>query len=117
MEINNTSPDYTIIKELGQRLQQIRIAKGMTQKKLSERAGVSLSTLTRFESGKSIQIDNLISLMRALDILSDLNMFMPRQDIHPMEILKEKNRKPRKRASFKRTERENSSEWTWGDEQ
>ena len=101
MEINHTIPDYAIIKELGQRLQQIRVAKGMTQKMLSENAGVSLSTLTRFESGKSIQIDSLISLMRTLDILSDLNIFIPQQDIHPMEILREKNRKPRKRASVK----------------
>ena len=116
MEINHTIPDYAIIKELGQRLQQIRVAKGMTQKMLSENAGVSLSTITRFESGKSIQIDSLISLMRTLDILSDLNVFIPQQDIHPMEILREKNRKPRKRASAKRAEQENGSKWKWGDE-
>jgi transcriptional regulator with XRE-family HTH domain len=57
---------------LGQRLQELRLARGLTQKELAARAGIQEATLSRYENDIHVyQWESLILLSDALDTSSD----------------------------------------------
>ncbi|MGN1231854.1 MAG: helix-turn-helix domain-containing protein [Candidatus Cryptobacteroides sp.] len=68
-----------IIVELGRRFRSYRIALRMTQKDVSEKTGVSVMTIVRFEKGNgcSIRIDNLVALMRSIQRLENIAEIIP----------------------------------------
>ena len=62
--------DYTA---LGQRIMKQRQLQRMTQKQLSEKAGISMSFLGNIERGaKKASIDTLVAISNALEISTDL---------------------------------------------
>lgn len=53
--------------ELGKKLQMTRVAKGISQKKLSEMSGVAVSTIRVIEKAtRAVKMDTLIRLLDAL---------------------------------------------------
>lgn len=113
MKIYGDENNSFILKEFGQRIKDVRISQVMTQKDLCEKAGVSFSTIARIENGEGINTDNLLKVMRALNLLQNWDLLIPEQDQTPDEILKEKNK--RKRVS--KIKEKEVEEWTWGDEE
>lgn len=85
-----------IIEELGKRLKAYRMQKKFTQQQLAERAGISLFTVAQIERGKSVSSNMLISVLRALRLLDNLEMFLPEIGISPIEILKLNGNKPKR---------------------
>jgi transcriptional regulator with XRE-family HTH domain len=64
--------------ELGRRIRQLRLARDWRLATLSERAGLSLPTLHRFETTGRITLDNLLKLADALGRLGELEtLFRP----------------------------------------
>jgi len=60
---------FTTIGHLGQELRRIRIASGLTQAELAERAGVSRRWISHNEQGHSGgEIGRLMKVVRALDL-------------------------------------------------
>ena len=58
-----------MFKELGRRIKQQRVLAEMTQEKLAEKAGISLSFLGHIEHGtRKASIDTLVRLSNALKI-------------------------------------------------
>ena len=87
-----------ILKDIGLRMKEYRIRQGMQQKELAESAGVSLDTVARLEQGKNISFDKLLRIMRVLDMLENLEEFIPEPPISPMlmkKMLGEKKRRVR----------------------
>lgn len=84
-----------ILEEIGHRLKEYRMRKELQQIELAERAGTSRTTIQQIESGKSIGFENLIKVLRALDMLENLEMFIPKPPMSPilMRKLQEKKRK------------------------
>lgn len=85
-----------IIEELGKRFKAYRMQKKLTQQQLAERAGISLFTVAQIERGKSVSSIMLISVLRALRLLDNLEMFLPEIGISPIEILKLNGNKPKR---------------------
>lgn len=57
---------------IGEKIKEVRKRKGMTQKELSEKIGVSVPTLQRYENESSgLNIEKLNKLAKALDISKD----------------------------------------------
>lgn len=62
-----SASDRELIKAAGERIRGLRIARGMSQQELGERAGVSQSTISNLERGKqATPIYVLIRVARAL---------------------------------------------------
>ena len=101
--------------ELGRRLARIRLARNVTQKTLSEEAGIGLRTLRRLESGASSTLDSFLRVAIALDLAEDLLAAVPSRDIRPIERVTAR-KSERKRARPARV-RASEEPWTWGDEQ
>ncbi|MBQ8834747.1 MAG: helix-turn-helix transcriptional regulator [Oscillospiraceae bacterium] len=59
-------------KDIGQRIKQKRIEKGLTQEKLSEQIGVGSSHMSHIESGSTVpSFEVFISILNALDCSAD----------------------------------------------
>lgn len=65
--------------QLGERFRNYRYALGLSQKDVALNSGVSVMTIVRFEhgQGRSIRIDNLIALLRAVQRLDDITELIP----------------------------------------
>jgi transcriptional regulator with XRE-family HTH domain len=87
-----------IMELLGKRLQEYRVSKNISQKKLAEITGVSRARISEIENGSPTSLASLIDMMRALKILDNIDHLIPAVVKSPREVLKE-SLKQRKRAS------------------
>jgi transcriptional regulator with XRE-family HTH domain len=57
-----------MIDQMGERIRQLRVARGMTQAQLAEKCGVTKSAVSQWESGSTnnIKIDPFLKLVEAL---------------------------------------------------
>lgn len=110
MRITGDENNKAILKELGCRIKDVRIARSTTQQELSQKAGVSFSTVVRVENGEGVNMENYMKILRVLDLLSNFDLLIPEQQPSLAELFKGKPK--RQRASKQKKERE----WKWGDE-
>jgi len=92
--------DKAILKELGNRLRQLRLLKNITQEDLAERALLSVGTIKSLEAGKG-RLSSLIAVLRELGALDQLDQFIPPVTISPLQVAdtSAKSLDKRKRAS------------------
>lgn len=90
--------DSAIIRELGTFIKETRLKKNYTQGDLAEKAGVHRVTLSEFEHGLRGSLTTFIQLLRALNELEALDVFLLLTEISPLEMAKLEAKK-RKRAS------------------
>jgi len=106
--------DKAILTEIGDRLAKYRLHRNLTQGELAREAGVSKRTVVRIEGGEPTQLTNLIRVIRTLDLLKNLDAFIPPPASSPLEQLRIQG-KQRKRASPKPRTSKGKDEWTWGE--
>lgn len=85
--------------EMGQRLKRARLNGDITQSELAKRTGLTRRTILNAEKGK-VQLENFIAILSALSLLNQLNLFLPEQQLSPLQLAKLKGQE-RKRASRK----------------
>jgi transcriptional regulator with XRE-family HTH domain len=110
MKLSGAESNQAILKEMGIRIKQRRISLSVTQKRLSELTGVSLRTIVNVENGKNVSFDSIISLLKALRVIDNIDDLIPENKVNPLVLLASGHE--RKRASGKRR----STNWKWGDE-
>ena len=77
MVISGNETNEQVLEELGKRIRQVRLAMDLTQGELAEKADVSLVTVSSIERGNSITCNNLFKIVRAMGMLSNLNVLIP----------------------------------------
>jgi transcriptional regulator with XRE-family HTH domain len=107
--------DDAVLKELGNRIAQYRLNQNKTQAALAQEAGVSNRTLLRAEHGHSVQASSLIRILRALQLLENLNALIPEPAISPVQQLRMRGKR-RQRASSESARSKKEGAWSWGDE-
>ena len=102
-----------IAEQLGDRLKQARLNADLTQAELASRSGLTRRTILNAEKG-NVQLTNLVAMLVGLDMADHLNLFLPVQEISPVQLAKLKGKK-RQRASRSRNKksqiREDNSLW------
>lgn len=71
----NLYNDEELLKLLGKRLRDLRLAQDMTQQALAKASGMSVFTITQAENGHNVSMLNIIKGLRGmgrLDLLSTL---------------------------------------------
>lgn len=106
--------DAVIIEELGERLARHRLNRNLTRESLAEQSGISRSTLARLEGGRSTSVQNLVRVLRALNLVANLEALVPELPPSPMQQLETKKHR-RRRASAARRKLEPPEPWKWGD--
>ena len=116
MRFDALNTDSGLLAELGQRLARQRLNLRMTQADLAAEAGISKRTLERIEAGRSVQLTNLVRLLRVLRLVEHLEALVPDSGPRPMDLLRTKGRQ-RRRASSTHRGGDSAGEWRWGDEE
>ncbi|QYJ68932.1 helix-turn-helix domain-containing protein [Flavobacterium litorale] len=97
------------LTDIGIFVKYYRLEQNKTQEQLAEEAGINRVTLGELERGGRSKILTLIQVLRALDKLEVLNVFIVEQKISPLKLAKIE-RESRQRASGKRSS-ESKSDW------
>lgn len=90
--------DRDILQEIGRRLKQWRLNQNISQQELAQRAGITRTTISLIEAGNVFSILTLIQLLRALNALPQLDLFLPHPGVSPLQAAKLQGKK-RQRAS------------------
>lgn len=97
--INNLRPPKDIRLEMAERFKRVRLDRNLTQEQLSERSGVSLGSLRRFEAEGEISLKNLVNLSIALNCAQDFDELFQLEE--KLDLFKPKPKR-RQRATGKR---------------
>lgn len=116
MKFTNTLTDEAILQEMGQRIGRYRLNQDKPQAALAQEAGVSLRTLARFEAGESVQASSLIRILRALQLLDNLESLVPAPVSSPIQQYRLQG-KQRQRASSTSDKDIQEAPWSWGDDE
>lgn len=92
--------DLAVARELGQRLEQIRLEQNLSQQQLADEIGITAVSYRNLIDGRG-KVSNLIALMRALGKVAQLELLLPPSEFSPMERLKMQGKR-RQRAGRKR---------------
>lgn len=117
MEINRSAHNADILAELGNRIKACRIRKAYTQAEFAKASGISKGTVAHIESGKSVQFENVLKVLRELDCLASLETLLPSSESTPMELVQEKSE--RKRQRVRKTAKNQSPDrqaFVWGED-
>ncbi|MDB4324728.1 helix-turn-helix domain-containing protein [bacterium] len=98
MNIRQTSRTSTVLDELGQRVERLRLQRNQSLADLAAAAGIGTATLQRLESGKNANLKTLVQVLRALNRLGDLDNVIADVEVSPFEISGSR-KTPRRRAS------------------
>jgi DNA-binding XRE family transcriptional regulator len=69
----------------------------LAQADLATRAGLNRTTIRDIEAGKDSQLSTLVKILRALGRLDDIDAFLPKPSVSPIQLMKLEG-KPRQRA-------------------
>lgn len=101
------------LKQLGGKLKLYRVSMGLTQQDLEEKSGISKRSISRLEQGESVQLDNFIRIMTALNLGENIDILIPDQSKRPSYYLDKKGKGPQRvRKTGGRR-----NEFKWGDEE
>ena len=89
--------DSAIAKELGRRLEQMRLEANKPQKAIADELGISEGTYRHAINGKA-KLEVIIGILRVLGKLENLDGFLPELPFSPIELLKLEGKK-RQRAT------------------
>lgn len=112
--------DAEVLKELGERVARHRLNRNETQAAVAREAGVARRTVSKLETGRVIDIQSLIRILRALDLLGGLDQLIPAPPVSPVALAEARGR-VRERARGKRgtapADQPESAEWKWPDQE
>jgi transcriptional regulator with XRE-family HTH domain len=86
MKITIAMSDIAVAKEVYERLETYRQARGISQEKLVENLGISRPTYSRIQKG-TCSLGTFISVLRELNLLEGLNTLVPTPSLRPSEVV------------------------------
>ncbi len=98
MATYSAQTDKSALALLGRRMAAFLIRSNWTQAQLAEQAGVSKGTVEHIERGDSVQVLNLIKVLRVCGMLEAFLAIFPDDSPSPMQILRMGEVKARKRV-------------------
>lgn len=90
-----------VVCEVGAHLRELRLYRNVSQEELADKAGISISTLRKLESGSGGSLRTLVCVLAALGRLEWLNTLAPVPTVNPLSLTK-RNAQTRQRASRSR---------------
>ena len=99
-----------LAEEVGERLKQARLNRDLTQSDVAELAGVARKTVLNAEKGK-VQLERLMAILMALDLTDQLDLFLPKQEISPLQLAKLQGKKRQRASGQRRDIEKDSPEW------
>ena len=89
--------DHAIAKEVGKRIEQLRLEQNLSQTAVADKLGITAKTYRNTIAGRG-KFETIIGILRILGALPLVDNFVPEESFSPIALLKMKG-KQRKRAS------------------
>lgn len=102
--------DKALAGQIGTFVRHHRLEQNKTQDTLAHEAGISRSTLSLLERGKTVTLATLIQVLRVLDQLQVMDAFVVEERISPLMLAKMQNEK-RQRARGKQGRDTTEPDW------
>ena len=102
--------DKAIGEAIGSFVKQHRLEQNKTQSEVAAQAGISRSTLSLLEKGKTVTLTTLIQVLRVLELLYVMDNFHIVSQPSPLALAK-LQRKKRKRARSKKSNTDTDHTW------
>lgn len=80
--------DPAILKKFGMRIKDYRMRMELTQTELAEKSKVSLGSVVRLEKGLPVSTTLLVSILRTLGMLENMETLLPDPGISPIQMKK-----------------------------
>ena len=93
--------DEVILRKIGERLKAARLKQNITQQRLAEDSGVSLSSVKKIENGEIRSFESLLRVLRTLGKLEVLQPLVEEEQLSPSEyyeMVNKASKAQRKRA-------------------
>ncbi|OCG49949.1 hypothetical protein A9G35_00660 [Gilliamella sp. Choc5-1] len=87
-----------IIATLCRRIKMARIDKNLSQQELAKKSNIGIATIKRIEQGESITLQTLISVLRGLDELDQLNNLLAYNELIHNTSIEQPKRKRRQKT-------------------
>ncbi len=86
-----------IVRLLGERFRDYRMRRNLTQREVSQRSGIGLTTIHKFERGtaRNVSLSTLIILLKTIGLIDNLDKVMP--ELPPSPYLLRDNDQPAQR--------------------
>ncbi len=97
---NYAMTDRAIAREVGRRIEQIRLEQNISQREVADKVGITVKTYRNITDGGG-KFESLIAVLRALGHLELVDSFIPQSLFSPLELVKTRG-KQRLRSSKKR---------------
>jgi len=94
----NALSDERLLAMVGDFIKQHRLERNIDQTTLAHNAGISRSTLSLMENGKSVMFSSIVRVLRVLDLLYIFDTFKPENVVSPIAMMKLQQKK-RKHSS------------------
>lgn len=110
-----------LLRKIGRSMKGRRIQQEMSQVDLANKSGVSRISIARFESGHgNISLQNLLLLMKALDMVAELKLVFREPEASPSMLAKATTQKTRSRVrkshATSNIDNIEKEAWQWGDD-
>jgi len=99
---------------LCKQIENIRLARNITQTQLAKEAGITRLTVINLENGRGISLNTFIRVLVALDLQGNLEILLPDSTVRPIERVDIGGIERKRARPIKSTDEK--STWTWGDE-
>lgn len=105
---------YKLLQLIGESVKTRRLQRNISQIELSKLSGISLNSITRFETGKgNITLYSLINILKVLDMTDALESVFSANSITP-SLLAKAQRKSDVQQRVRRTKvKTENIPWTW----
>ena len=108
--INTELSDKAIQAQLGNRLKDLRLRHNITQQELAEATRLSVTTIKNLESGNG-KLSAIIAVLRELGAIDQLENFIPKVQISPIELAKREGLKRQRATGSRSKQDEDELEW------
>ncbi len=102
--------DKAIEAEIGIRLKGLRLRRNLTQQQVADAVTLSLNVIKGLEAGRG-KLSSLIAVLRELDGLDDLDLFIREEQISPLQLIKQQGKKRQRATGSRRKKDEDQAEW------
>ena len=80
--------DNALVKKIGEFVRFHRLEQNKSQEELARAAGISRSTLSLLENGETVTLATLIQVLRVLDQLQVMDVFVVHENTSPLALAK-----------------------------
>jgi Helix-turn-helix. len=102
--------DAEIMHKIASKIKEVRLKQNLTQKNLSEDAGISLSSIKRIEDGDIKTFSSILRILRTLGKLDIFQSLIDEEPLSPNEYFKLVNSKTTKRHRATKNNKSKSKE-------